>query len=129
MAEENRNEAEKKKQEKALKELMEIIRSLDEERAKEITRLLKEEQKAEQLKHQLQRQENREKSESRKKKDARTHILCTKAGHVECLFPKIKDAGKAEFFQFMDGLLEIPGVKEYGENFVYRPIDEKEAEE
>lgn len=53
MAEENRNEAEKKKQEKALKELMEIIRSLDEERAKEITRLLKEEQKAEQLKHQL----------------------------------------------------------------------------
>ena len=128
MAEENRNEAEKKKQEKALEELMEIIRSLDEERAKEITRLLKEEQKAEQLKHQLRRQANREESESKKQRKARAHILCFEGGHVESLFPAIKGSGKAEFVQFMQGLLEIPGVRDYGKNFSYRPIDGKEED-
>ena len=126
MAEENRKETKGKESGMTVEEIAEKINSLDEERRKYITKLLSEELKAEQLKHQLQRQANREESESKKQRKARTHILCFEGAHVESLFPAIKGTGKAEFVQFMQGLLEIPGVSDYGKNFSYRPVEEKE---
>lgn len=128
MAEENRKETKGKESGMTVEEIAEKINSLDEERREYITKLLSEELKAEQLKHQLQRQANREESESKKQRKARAHILCFEGAHVESLFPAIKGSGKAEFVQFMQGLLEIPGVRDYGKNFLYRPIDGKEED-
>ena len=128
MAEENRKETKGKGSGMTVEEIAEKINSLDEERREYITKLLSEELKAEQLKHQLQRQANREESESKKQRKARTHILCFEGAHVESLFPAIKGSGKAEFVQFMQGLLEIPGVSDYGKNFSYRPVEEKEED-
>ncbi len=128
MAEENRKETKGKGRGMTAEEIAERINSLDKERREYITKLLSEELKAEQLKHQLQRQANREESESKKQRKARTHILCFEGAHVESLFPAIKGTGKAEFVQFMQGLLEIPGVSDYGKNFSYRPVEEKEED-
>ena len=128
MAEENRKETKGKGSGMTVEEIAEKINSLDVERREYITKLLSEELKAEQLKHQLQRQANREESESKKQRKARTHILCFEGAHVESLFPAIKGSGKAEFVQFMQGLLEIPGVSDYGKNFSYRPVEEKEED-
>ena len=128
MAEENRKETKGKGSGMTVEEIAEKINSLDVERREYITKLLSEELKAEQLKHQLQRQANREESESKKQRKARAHILCFEGAHVESLFPAIKGSGKAEFVQFMQGLLEIPGVSDYGKNFSYRPVEEKEED-
>ena len=61
------------------------------------------------------------------RRDARTHALCFKAGHLEYVFPVIKDSGKTEFVQFINGLAALPIVKEYAAYFVYHPIEEVEG--
>ena len=83
--------------------------------------------KLEQVEHKMNRLRNKIKTESKKQRDARTHALCFKAGHLEEVFPVIKDSGKTEFEQFVDGLAALPTVKEYVANFVYHPIEEVEG--
>ena len=39
----------------------------------------------------------------------------------------IKDSGRTEFVQFIDGLAALPIVKEYAAYFVYHPIEEVEG--
>ena len=85
--------------------------------------LEKAKQKLEQVEHKMNRLQNKIKTESKKQRDARTHALCFKAGHLEYVFPVIKDSGKTEFMQFIDGLAALPTVKEYAANFVYHPIE------
>lgn len=80
----------------------------------------------EQVEHKMNRLQNKIKSEAKKQRDARTHALCFKAGHLEYVFPVIKDYGKTGFVQFIDGLAALPTVKEYAANFVYHPIEEVE---
>lgn len=80
--------------------------------------------KLEQVEHKMNRLQNKIKTELKKQRDARTHALCFKAGHLEYVFPMIKDSGKTEFVQFINGLAALPTVKEYAANFVYRPIEE-----
>lgn len=63
MAEENKKVTEGKSSKMTVEEIAEKINSLDEERRDYITKLLSEELKAEQLKHQFRRQANREESE------------------------------------------------------------------
>lgn len=75
----------------------------------------------------MNRLQNKIKTESKKQRDARTHALWFKAGHLEDVFPVIKDSGKTEFEQFVDGLAALPTVKEYVANFVYHPIEEVEG--
>ena len=88
--------------------------------------LEKAKQKLEQVEHKMNRLQNKIKTESKKQRDARTHALCFKAGHLEYVFPVIKEFGKAEFVQFIDGLAVLPTVKEYAANFSYQSIKEVE---
>lgn len=81
--------------------------------------------KLEQVEHKMNLMKNKIKTESKKQRDARTHALCYKAGHLESVFPVIKDSGKTEFVQFVEGLAALPGVKEYAADFVYRPVEEE----
>ena len=74
--------------------------------------------------HQLTRLENKIGRVERISRTQRTHLLCSKAGYIEALFPEIKDASKADFIQFCDGLMKIPGVKEYARKFKPKPIEE-----
>lgn len=80
--------------------------------------------KREQYKHQATRYENRLETEEKKQRSKRTHMLCFKAAHLESIFPVVKDASKTDFIQFCDGLLRVPGVKEYAKNFSPKPIEE-----
>lgn len=80
--------------------------------------------KREQSQHQVIRQENRLESEEKKQRSKRTHMLCFKAAHLESIFPVVKDASKTDFIQFCDGLLRVPGVKEYAKKFSPKPIEE-----
>lgn len=89
--------------------------------------LEKAKQKLEQVEHKMNRLQNKIKTESKKLRDARTHALCFKAGHLEYVFPVIKDSSKTEFVQFIDGLAALPTVKEYVADFVYHPIEEVEG--
>jgi len=86
--------------------------------------LEKAKQKLEQERHKMIRMDNRVKSESKKMRDARTHALCFKAGHLEHVFPVIKDYEKTKFVQFVDGLSKIPEVKEYVAGFVFQQVEE-----
>lgn len=86
--------------------------------------LEKAKKKLKQVEHKMNRLQNKIKTESKKQRDSRTHALCFKAGHLEYVFPVIKDSGKTEFVQFIDGLAALPIVKEYAANFVYHPIEE-----
>ena len=78
----------------------------------------------EQEEHQLIRTENKIAKLGTIERARRTHMLCTKAGDMEHFFPVIKDASKTDFIQFCEGLLKIPGVKEYARNFKPKPIGE-----
>lgn len=80
--------------------------------------------KLEQVEHKMNRLQNKIKTESKKQRDARTHALCFKAGHLEYVFPVIKDSEKVEFVQFIEGLAALPTVKEYAANFSYQLIEE-----
>lgn len=80
--------------------------------------------KREQSQHQVIRQENRLETEEKKQRSKRTHMLCFKAAHLESIFPVVKDASKTDFIQFCDGLLRVPGVKEYAKKFSPKPIEE-----
>lgn len=80
--------------------------------------------KKEQLEHQVIRLENRLEIEKKKQRNERTHMLCFKAAHFESIFPVVKDASKTDFIQFCDGLLRVPGVKEYAKKFSPKPIEE-----
>ena len=80
--------------------------------------------KKEQAQHQLTRKENMIKKMEETSRKQRTHLLCTKAGYMESIFPAIKDASKTDFIQFCDGLMKIPSVKEYAKNFRPKPIEE-----
>lgn len=104
------------------KSLEDLRKELSEKEAE----LEKAKQKLEQVEHKMNRLQNKIKTESKKQRDSRTHVLCFKAGHLEYVFPVIKDSGKTEFMQFIDGLAALPTVKEYAANFVYHSIEEVE---
>ena len=76
-------------------------------------KLEKEQKKKLQAEHRYSREENRILSESKKRRDERTHALCFKAGHLEYVFPVIKGSTKTEFVEFINGLAVVPGVAEY----------------
>ena len=102
------------------KSLEDLRKELSEKEAE----LEKAKKKLEQVEHKMNRLQNKIKTESKKQRDARTHALCFKAGHLEYIFPAIKDSGKTEFVQFIDGLAALPTVKKYVANFSYQPIEE-----
>lgn len=85
-------------------------------------------EKAQQTKKQLERKlnilENRIETETRKKRNERTHMLCFKASHLESVFPVIKDSSKVAFVKFVEGLSMLPGVMEYVEKFVKEQKEE-----
>lgn len=78
-------------------------------------------EKAQQTRKQLERKqnilENRIETETRKKRNERTHMLCFKASHLESVFPVIKDSSKVAFVKFVEGLSMLPGVKAYVEKY------------
>ena len=105
------------------KSLEDLRKELSEKEAE----LEKAKKKMEQVEHKMNRMQNKIKTESKKQRDARTHAIWFKAGHLEYVFPVIKDSGRTEFVQFIDGLAALPTVKEYAANFVYHPIEEVEG--
>ena len=96
------------------------IRKLEEMR-KEVDRM---EKQKEQSEHQINRLENRIGKIEKVGRKQRTHLLCSKAGYMEAVFPVIRDASKTDFIQFCNGLIKVPGVKQYAENFKPKPIEE-----
>ena len=92
-----------------------------EKRREEVARM---EKQKEQDEHQITRLENRIEKIEKVNRKQRTHLLCSKAGYIEAIFPTIKDASKTDFIQFCDGLLQVPGVKQYAKNFKPKPIEE-----
>ena len=90
------------------KSLEDLRKELSEKEAE----LEKAKKKMEQVEHKMNRMQNKIKTESKKQRDARTHALCFKAGHLEYVFPVIKYSGRTEFVQFIDGLAALPTVKE-----------------
>ena len=87
----------------------------------EVDRLKTEE---EQAGHQAVRYENKIDNLEKKERTKRTHLLCSKAGYIESIFPVIKDSSKTDFIQFCEGLVRIPGVMEYAKHFKPEPIGE-----
>lgn len=77
-----------------------------------------------QAKHNVIRRQNQLDRIEKIARKERTHLLCFKAAHMEYIFPIIKDASKTDFIQFCDGLLKVPGVKEYAKKFKAKPIEE-----
>ena len=77
-----------------------------------------------QARHRMNRTENQIERLDKTARKARTHLLCFKAAHIEYIFPVIKDASKTDFIQFCDGLIKVPGVKEYSKRFKAKPIGE-----
>ncbi|SCY74624.1 DUF3847 domain-containing protein [Butyrivibrio sp. INlla14] len=98
---------------KELQKLREELKETKEKYEKEL-------KKKSQAEHRYSREENRIRFESKKRRDERTHALCFKAGHLEYVFPVIKDSSKTEFVEFINGLAAVPGVAEYVAGFVYR---------
>ena len=92
-----------------------------EEMRKEIAKM---ETKKEQIEHQVNRLENKIDKIEKVGRKQRTHLLCSKAGYLEAVFPVIKDASKTDFIQFCEGLLRVPGVEQYARNFRPKPIEE-----
>lgn len=88
---------------------------------KEVSKM---ETKKEQDEHQINRLENKIEKIEKVSRKQRTHLLCSKAGYIEAIFPVIKDASKTDFIQFCEGLLQVPGVKQYAKNFKPKPIEE-----
>lgn len=101
-------------------EEMKELQNLQEELRIAKEKLEKEQKKKLQAEHRYSREENRILSESKKRRDERTHALCFKAGHLEYVFPVIKDSAKTEFVEFINGLAVVPGVAEYAAGFVYK---------
>ena len=77
-----------------------------------------------QAKHNVTRRQNQLDRLEKVERKERTHLLCFKAAHIEYIFPIIKDASKTDFIQFCDGLIKVPGVKEYSKRFKAKPIGE-----
>ena len=88
---------------------------------KEVSKM---ETKKEQDEHQINRLENKIEKIEKVSRKQRTHLLCSKAGYIEAIFPVIKDASKTDFIQFCEGLLQVPGVNQYAKNFKPKPIEE-----
>ena len=80
--------------------------------------------KLEQDEHELVRKSNKIAKLEKTKRARRTNRLCSNAGYLESIFPVIKDASKTDFIQFCDGLIRIPGVKQYAKSFKPKPIEE-----
>ena len=79
----------------------------------------------EQTKRGINRKENKVRSTENKDRKQRTHSLCFKAGHMEYLFPKIKNLNDAQFVLFAEGLKNVPGVQEYVDHFEIKTIEEE----
>ena len=77
---------------------------------------------------QRQRVVNRKKNKvnhlEKKYRNERTHELCVKAAHLEYVFPKIKEMNKAQYVLFVEGLKDVPGVREYVEAYEIKEIEE-----
>ena len=99
---------------KELQKLREELKETKEKYEKEL-------KKKSQAEYRYSREENRIQSESKKRRDERTHALCFKAGHLGYVFPVIKDSSKTEFVEFINGLADVPGVAEYAAGYVYKP--------
>lgn len=80
--------------------------------------------KKEQDEHELIRRNNQIAKLTKTERSRRTNRLCSNAGYLESIFPVIKNASKTDFIQFCEGLLRIPGVKQYAKNFKPKPIEE-----
>ena len=77
------------------------IQKLKEEKAEN-------ERRIEQLTHQNERLQNRERYLIKKERDGRTHRLCVTGGIVESILPQIKTLTQAEQYELMEHILHLP---------------------
>lgn len=85
----------------------------------------------EQLEHQMNRVERKmeymEKKPWQIKRDARTHRVASKGGIFEHFFPATRDFDETEFYQFMEYILDYPGMKEAVTSQIERVKKKREA--
>lgn len=77
------------------------IQKLKEEKAEN-------ERRIEQLTHQNERLQNRERYLIKKERDGRTHRLCVTGGIVESILPQIKTLTQSEQYELMEHILHLP---------------------
>ena len=89
------------------------------ESLKQIQKLMKQKEAEEVEKHRAIRKENREKTQSQKDRDARTHKLCNLAGTFEKYFPNIIELYPNE----LDSMVYELSVSPVAKNIINRHID------
>ena len=82
------------------------------------------EKKETQKRRVVNRKKNKVDHLEKKYRNERTHELCVKAAHLEYVFPKIKEMDKAQYVLFVEGLKDVPGVREYVEAYEIKEIEE-----
>lgn len=82
------------------------------------------EEKETQKRRVVNRKKNKADHLEKKYRNERTHELCVKAAHLEYVFPKIKEMNKAQYVLFVEGLKDVPGVREYVDAFEVKEIEE-----
>ena len=76
------------------------------------TKAEKAEGKMHQSEHKVTLEENRIETKEKESRAARTHRLCTRAGHIEFLIPETKELTDNQFMAFCDALFSYPKMKE-----------------
>ena len=92
---------------------------LTSESLKQIQKLMKQKEAEEVEKHRAIRKENREKTQSQKDRDARTHKLCNLAGTFEKYFPNIIELYPNE----LDSMVYELSISPVAKNIINRQIE------
>ena len=79
----------------------------------------KAEGKMHQSEHKVTLEENRIETKEKESRAARTHRLCTRAGHIEFLIPETKELTDNQFMEFCDALFSFPGIRAHIERILF----------
>ena len=86
------------------------LEKLRNEKLKWKTKMDDAEVKVHQSEHKVTLEENRIETKEKESRAARTHRLCTRAGHIEFLIPETKELTDNQFMEFCDALFSFPGI-------------------
>ena len=95
------------------------LEKLRNEELKLKTKMDEAEVKVHQSEHKITLEENRIEAKEKESRAARTHRLCTRAGHIEFLIPETKELTDNQFMEFCDALFSFPGIRAHIERILF----------
>ena len=95
------------------------LEKLRNEKLKWKTKMDEAEVKVHQSDHKVTLEENRIETKEKESRAARTHRLCTRAGHIEFLIPETKELTDNQFMEFCDALFSFPGIRSHIERILF----------